>query len=394
MKTLNLRAISLIFLFFCLVLPLSLFGQYSKVEFENSNVPEIEIIQIDQYELSTMIHFIYQPKHIGMISSDENFYLKSATSGKKYRLLNSINIPLGMNQFHLVSEPGKEHAFSLEFERIPDQIDMFDIIEEAERGFNWDKVKVDWKENSSPIIEIGEFIVNSPLNEINIFYQDGQPVMSKTIDGVTVAILMSGSRDYGKYYQANFLIDNLSGESINFNPRSIKVIGYKKDKQMQLEVLSHEKYAKKVKRSQNWTAIAYGLSEGMAAYNAGTTTTYSATNSFGSSNTTGSAFGQVGDSYGSIYANSSTYGSTYSTTYSQTYDGAAAYAAQQQANRNTSELNQAQYEIRQTLNEGYLKLNTLTNETQYVGFINIDFQKVEALQLTLFLNGNEYLFQW
>jgi hypothetical protein len=163
---------------------------------------------------------------------------------------------------------------------------------------------------------------------------------------------------------------------------------------MELEVLSYEKYAKTVRRAQNWNALAYGLSEGMAAYNAGTTTTISSSNSFGSSNTTTSAFGNVGDSYGSVYANSSSYGSTYSTSYSQTYNGAAAYAAQQQASRNTSNLNQAQYEIRRTISEGYLKLNTLANETQYIGYVNIDFEKIEALQITLLLNGNEYLFQW
>ena len=72
----------------------------------------------------------------------------------------------------------------------------------------------------------------------------------------------------------------------------------------------------------------------MPAYNAGysqSTTTYN-----GSSLTTGSAsaYGNVGNTYG--YAN--VYGSSYTTSYGQahttTYNGAAAYAAQQQANAN------------------------------------------------------------
>jgi hypothetical protein len=61
------------------------------------------------------------------------------------------------------------------------------------------------------------------------------------------------------------------------------------------------------------------------------------------------------------YANA--YGSAYTTTYGQShttsYNGAAAYAAQQQANANYNAYANSQYEIREKLSDGYVKLNTI-----------------------------------
>ena len=155
--------------------------------------------------------------------------------------------------------------------------------------------------------------------------------------------------------------------------------------------LSAYEYDKKVKRKQSWNNFWVALGEGMAASNAGyssSSTTYSGNSC---SSVYGHASGYVGNTYG--YANA--YGSAYTTTYGRanttTYNGAAAYAAQQQANANYQAYANSQYQVRQQLCEGYVKNNTIRNEVEYSGFFNIKYKKLDHIQIESYSGGRKEL---
>ena len=197
-------------------------------------------------------------------------------------------------------------------------------------------------------------------------------------------------------YTINLNIQNLSGRSILFDPSKIYAKGWtqKKNETFDMEVLSASEYDKKVANKQAWNNFWVALGEGMAASQAGqssSTTTYS-----GSSYTSGSAHasGYVGNTYG--YANA--YGSAYTTTYGQShttsYNGAAAYAAQQQANANYNAYANSQYEIREKLSDGYIKLNTIRNEVEFSGYFNIKYKKLDHLIVTMIVDGETFEFTY
>ena len=132
----------------------------------------------------------------------------------------------------------------------------------------------------------------------------------------------------------------------------------------------------------------------MAAAGAGyssSTTSYS-----GSSRTNANASAMAVGSRGWGYA--SAYGSSYTTSYGQTttrsYDGTAAYMAQQIAASRTAAYDDALFEIRQQLEAGYAKANTLPNQTEYAGYFNIDFKKTDNLWLTFVIDGQKYVFPY
>jgi hypothetical protein len=209
-----------------------------------------------------------------------------------------------------------------------------------------------------------------------------------------IAVTLSFDGTYGKYYQANILIQNFSGKDINFDPGAIKSVSGKKEKITEMEVLSYNDYMRKVKSRQAWNAFAVAFSESMAASNAGYSSSSTTSSAYGRSNSYGSASGYVGNTYGSVYGSSSTYSSAYGSSTTKSYNGAAAYAAQQNASNNISNYSNQQFQIKKTISEGYLKLNTISNQSEYVGFVNIVYKKAEGLRIDIPINGTIYNFTW
>ena len=123
---------------------------------------------------------------------------------------------------------------------------------------------------------------------------------------------------------------------------------------------------KKVKRSQSWQNFAVAFGNSLAASNAGYS--YSTTNSSvtGVTNSYGSASGYVGNTYGYASGYSSSYSTAYGRSSTSSYNGAAAYEAQQNANAQTNAYISNQYQIKNRLSEGYVKANTLANQTEFV----------------------------
>lgn len=374
----------------------------------------MQILQVENRDLSTLVYFAYttpDTENWNEVSSWMNFgdktYIRIPGSTKKYQMLSTINMPINSeaeNKYMMFDSRNQRHQFILEFEKIPNN-SSFDIIEDENQpnAFNFFGVNYNPTDSTS-YVNIDEFIADYPVKEFGQFAVNGNTVSYVKFKDVIVNIVPYYLDQYGKYFNMNISVQNLSNKSILFNPYNMSIIGYsyKKKKfdgveqfipqEEEMELLSYADYDKIVKNKQRWNNFWVALGEGLAAYNAGqsySTTTYS-----GSAYTSGSAHasGYFGNTYG--YANA--YGSSYTTSYGQSttrsYNGYAAYAAQQQANANYAAYTSNQRQIRQQIGDGYVKTHTIPSEAEFSGFFNVKFKKIDVAILEVVINGERYPF--
>ncbi len=239
-------------------------------------------------------------------------------------------------------------------------------------------------------VNTNEPIWESPsLEERQIYYEDGVswPYYSK--NGVEVMMSNTMVKDYGKYYKIKIIISNNSLLPIEFDPIiSVAATSIdKKDNTESIKVYSSDEYMKKVRTAQNWQAALVGLAEGMAAYNAGYSTSTTRTNTYSS----GSAY-----AYGSGGSASATYsGRSSSVSTTKQYDANAAYQAQVIASNRLANFDQALLSERQIKEEGYFKKTTIYPTETISGYVNIArSNKDVSMSVTVNINGAEYVFNW
>jgi len=209
-----------------------------------------------------------------------------------------------------------------------------------------------------------------PFTEKKLIYEDGIPVQFYYIDGLSVAVKISTKQLYGSYYEAYVIIENGSGDQFNFDPGDITAAFVKDGKTTEAEVLSYNDYIKKVKRRQGWTAAFTAFAEAAAATSAG----------YSSSTLNAHAQTSSGRSV-SVHATTSS------------YDGAAAYSAAQNASNNITQMVNQQYDIKRSISEGYLKLNTVFPSSRLIGFVNIKQEEADHILLNISVNGKVYHFE-
>jgi hypothetical protein len=209
-----------------------------------------------------------------------------------------------------------------------------------------------------------------PVTERKVIYQDGFPVQFYFTDGLSVAVKLSTKQQYGSYYEAYVTIENGTNEQFNFDPTNITASLESEGKAAAGEVLGYDEYIKKVNRRQKWTAAFSAFAE------------YAAATSAGFSSTTVNA-----------YARSSSGRSASVSASSTSYNGAAQYAATQNAANNVNQLVNQQYDIKRSISEGYLKLNTIFPNSRLIGFVNIKFHDAEHILLNIPVNGKVYHFE-
>ena len=377
------------------------FSQYNKVKVDKIP-PMMEVLQVDNRESSTMVYIKYTRREgIDWSNINEKTFARVNGSYKQYHLINSINMPISSEAEQidmLFDHPNQVHCFALEFEKIPNGV-TFDVIENEQNpnAYNIFGIKPDTTQIAE-FVNLDKMVEDYPIiRERGMYLKNNILVQYVKAKDIILTMYVQAIKEYGKYYTVNMDLQNFSGKSILFALNNVSAEGYivqdgKPVKTIPLEVLSSYEYDKKVARKQAWNNFWVALGEGMAASNAGysaSSTTY-AGNSLTSAY--GHAYGYVGNTYG--YANA--YGSAYTTTYGRSntvsYNGAAAYAAQQQANANVQAYASGQYEIRQQLNEGYVKNNTIQNKVDYSGFFNIKYKKIDHIKVDFLIDGISFPF--
>lgn len=359
----------------------------------------MKVVQVDNRENSTLVFIEYtrENENITWMNINDKTYAEDSKSGKKYHLINSINLPINTeseNRYMLFDRIGQKHVFILEFEKMPNVSD-FCIIENKNEStaFNFYGIKPDTTKMTG-FKNLDDFIAPYPVKEMGRYADKGNVITYIKYKGIFITTLPQAVKLYGKYYTINLNIRNLSGKSILFDPSKISAKGWRQEKNefFDMKVLSAVEFDKKVANKQAWGKFLVALGEGMAASQAGqssSTTTYS-----GSSYTTGNvhASGYLGNTYANAYG--SVYTTTYGSSHTTSYNGAAAYAAQQQANANYNAYANSQYEIREKLSDGYVKLNTIRNEVEFSGYFNIKYQKLDHLFVTMIIDGEKFEFTY
>ena len=394
------KSVRLFAAFIFAIITMNSYAQFTNISVDNKP-SSMEIVQIDNRENSTLVFIKYTRENdaIAWMNINEKTIAKTKGSNREYHLINSINLPISSeSEFKSMKfdRPNQEHAFVLEFEKLPD-VCNFDIYEDinSSTAFNFIGVNADTVPKKE-MMNIDDFISPYPVKELGQYAENGQVITYIKYKGIIISTVAQAIKQYGKYICINMNIKNLSGKSILFNPTTIQAKGYRRktNEFFDMQVLSAREYDKTVARKQSWNNFWVALGQSMAASSAGyssSNTTYS-----GASFTSGSAHasGYVGNTYG--YANA--YGTAYTTTYGRshttTYNGAAAYAAQQQAAANYSSYANGQYSIREQLNEGYVKMNTIRNEVEYCGYFNIKYKKLDNLVMTMFIDGEKFEFTY
>lgn len=372
------------------------FAQYNKVSVDKIP-PMMEVLQVDNRESSTMVYIKYTRREgIDWSNINEKTFARVNGSYKQYHLINSINMPISSEAEQidmLFDYPNQVHCFALEFEKIPNGV-TFDVIESEQNpnAYNIFGIRPDTTQVTE-FVNLDKMVEDYPIvRERGMYLKNNVLIQYVKAKDIVLTMYVQAVKEYGKYYTVNMDLQNFSGKSILFALHNVSAEGYivqegKPLKTIPLEVLSSYEYDKKVARKQAWNNFWVALGEGMAASNAGyssSSTTYS-----GDSYTSayGHAYGYSGNTYG--YANA--YGSAYTTTYgrsnTRSYNGAAAYAAQQNARANVERYASGQYEIRQQLNEGYVKNNTIQNQVEYSGFFNIKYKKIDHIKVEFLIDG-------
>jgi len=195
-----------------------------------------------------------------------------------------------------------------------------------------------------------------------VFYKDGETYKYYTQNGIIVTMNLKVENSYGKYYIARIAISNLTGSEFNFEPKDISAILIKDDIETNGEVLSSNDYMKKVTNKQRWESTLV-------------------------------SFGQAISTIGAGYS-SSVISDGKNVVVQKSYNSAENTMVNQNAQNNINNLNNQQFQIKNELNSGYLKLNTIFNEERIYGQVNIVFKQANKIKVTIPINGVGYDFLW
>lgn len=187
------------------------------------------------------------------------------------------------------------------------------------------------------------------------------------MNGMTIALTCSKTRDYGKYYKISVILGNFTMAPIEFNIEGVSaVLNDGTEDGTPMTVYSAEEYMKKVKKQQNWAmalnAVAAGLNASNAAYTTTTVSTYS---------------------HGHTYTHVAT-----------TYNATAAYQANVIASNQVSAYDGNLLADREIKDEGYLKRNTLYPGDSISGYINIGYMKGDSMTINFQFGGVTYQFPY
>ena len=358
---------------------------------ENS---DCEIMQIGLTDSLTYVFFKYNNLKInGILCVGEDVVIKDNKTNKKYKLVNSLNIPI-CPAYHCFNDNVKQHYFSLAFEAIPKNTNEIDIIGNPKGGFNFLGISLEHKSFHADSINYLDLIESTPVKEKGSYLKEGKEIQYFAYDGLIVSMYLSKSDLYGDYYAAFISVTNYSKRRFDFYPENITVSCKLYGKRFDLPILSCDEYVKIVRKKQAWNSFFVELGESLAASNAGHSSSYTNNHSSGNIQSYGRLSGYLGNMYGSVSSNVRSYNNFETNSTTNYYDASANYYASQNASRNIAEFNSVQNNELELINQTYLKANTIFNNQRISGNILIKFKEAETISVTILIKNEKYVFQW
>lgn len=229
--------------------------------------------------------------------------------------------------------------------------------------------------------------------------RDGIPAQTYIMNGIKLSALMQEVKDYGKYYRIFILLANYTNTNIIFDTSNISaklMSDSKKDRVA--KIYTSDEYIKKINKKTALAKWYHNTNERMNAAQAGETTVTSQINSTstGSNTTNGtvSAHSTTNSAYGNYNSNTTTYGSVNGTISSTVRVNSATYDAQQIATKNIQEYNQKLEEMKQKHASDYIHYTSLRPYDYIFGYVNIDKENGEELEISININGIAYPFSF
>lgn len=227
--------------------------------------------------------------------------------------------------------------------------------------------------------------------------RDGKPAQTYVMNGIKLSALMQEVKDYGKYYRIFILLANYTNTNIIFDTSNISaklMSGSKKEKIA--KIYTADEYIKKINKKTALAKWYHNTNERMNAAQSGETTVTSQINSkstgANTSNGTASAHNSSTNAYGNYTSNTTTYGNLTGTISTTVKDNSAAYDAQQIATKNIQEYNQKLEEMKQKHSSDYIHYSSIRPYDYIFGYVNIDKENGEELEVSIIVNGIAYPF--
>lgn len=233
-------------------------------------------------------------------------------------------------------------------------------------------------------IATDSIIWEAPLDEDRIkYYSEGDLWYYYNKNGLQISMQVSVSKEYGKYYAIDMMIDNKSMAPFEFDPSQIVVIAKTQDGNKRIKTLDADQFIRKTRRQLNRQAMWAATSEyfaGVAQSNIGTAWAVS-----------GAGVSQAMANAGWGNTGTSVYG-----TKNASFDVATAAQTHAANGANSRQLERdMRKEAGQTLQQldsDYVKRNTINQGDSYAGYCVVERKKCEALLVMIKIHGVTYMY--
>jgi hypothetical protein len=239
-------------------------------------------------------------------------------------------------------------------------------------------------------------------------YKNGVQIIKYFDNGISIATSFDKINTYGEYFQLNIEIVNQTGQDFTFFPSKILSVleEYKTDKKTNEQILKSQKfgellasddYLKKVNNKQFWSKVGSNITLSNRASMAGQSSSRTQAAVAGGSSTSVTGNASVYDNKNNkVNATASVNGSSSfaaaGVSNTQNFDGQAAYQAQKEVDQEMKQRDFELNQIKNVLDQGYLKTNTIENSQKIFGFINIKYDDADKVKVLIPVNGKNYFF--
>lgn len=239
-----------------MLLSIAASAQYYNVRYETGC--QSEIVQIDQYDESTLVYFTYTSGKDNQYCylNDETSYVAVPGIYKKFKVKSITGIGItSAKTSTMVRHDGDKLNFVIEFEKFP--IDKpFKLIENDKNreAFNFTDVTVDESMTTS-LINPDDFLDFAGAPMTGTYYDGGSQMRFWSEDGLMMTAHFVTSDEFGKIFKIYLEIVNNTGRTVDFVTTNIKVSGeyIKSGKTFDAPVLSYNDFDKKVVNNLGWS---------------------------------------------------------------------------------------------------------------------------------------------
>jgi hypothetical protein len=358
----------------------NIFAQAFNVVYQDELNPNCQIHSIILTDSTShvILKYVFEgsPERININEEAELFQNKN---NKHLRLLSTVNIPI-FPAYHL-SEKKEDMYFALTFEKI-NLDEPFDLIADK---FQFRNVQI----GSPKSLDKEDYL--SLLNKVpqvekGYFYKDGILVQYGISNGyiVTAAI---GESEFLKNHQLCYIsIENYNSKRVDFFPENISA--FLNDRKLYFQSLSYSEYDRKIEKKQNLITFFVALGEYSEAMNAGQTNITTNYNGMSYSRTGGYFFNS---SFG-FGMNTRTYSNGSVNT--SINNNAISYFARKDAENTINNLTNEFASIREVVNQGYLKSNTIFPNQRVNGYVSFEFNESWNYEVSIPVGSENFKFTW